>query len=79
MVPDGLDKLELSAGVEIAFDLAVALLDWPQIAALLQVVYIFFGHSRTACQEVCHRMQFAQGIFTQGGPHLSLCGLINYS
>ena len=50
VAPDGLDKLDLFCGVEIAFDLAVALLDWPQIAALLKVVDVFLGHAGTACQ-----------------------------
>ena len=73
VAPDGLDKLDLFCGVEIAFDLAVTLLDWLQITALLKVVDLFFGHAGAACQYFCHRVELAQGFFTQGGPHLSLC------
>ena len=74
IAPDGFDKLDLICSVEIALDLAVTLLDWTKVAALLKVVHMLLGHAGAACQYLCHRVELAQDIIiAQGGPHLSLC------
>jgi len=76
MAPNGLDELQLLRGVEIAFNLAVTLLDRVQVASLLQVVDVFLGHAGAARQQFRHRMKFSQHIGRQTGPPLMLmCGV----
>lgn len=78
IAPDGFHKLELFGGVEIAFNFAVTLLDRTEVTALLQVVDVLLRHAMAACQQVGHRVQFAEHLGTHCGPHLGISGLYHY-
>jgi hypothetical protein len=70
MFPDGLYELRLVAGVEIAFNFAVTLLDRSYVAPLLKVVDVLLGHPGAARQQLGHRVQIAQGVLAHRGPRL---------